>query len=1558
MALFNTLSPAMPGLKRPLQKDGDKKSTSSKKPKSESRLPPAPSSLIRQEVDFPRGGGSTLTPLEHQQVLREVKAEASAAKSARVERTEDLFIDGDAKKKVERQKLNRDRKNAEKKKSTSKAGSSSAARVAKNDEERPDRVEVLNYKRLATGTRMLCSVLAVHPLAIVLSLPDQLLGHVPITNISDIFTSRLEGAAEASEDEDESEEESDGGAVSTTQKAIKNVPELRELFAVGAWVVASVVSIHTSAANNTERGREGGEYEHESRKVELTLEPSLVNEGILPSDLSPGFLLPMTLKGREDHGYLVDTGIQGLSGFISFKDFDNRALHLGQVVYGSVLKVAENGKSVSATLKHAKVASSQLTVAPTIAGLMPGNLVKALVTASTSAGLNVKLFGLFDGTVTSFHLNPEQEYKVGQHVKARILWDIGAIGAEAGGSDERHINQRKFALSTAEHIVKMDVSGVSHKESHPIGTIVQAVILSTTEDWGLTCSIESTSSKGFTHISACSDSHVASLPSDTGPFRVKTKHQARVVGHSPTDNILQLSFQQSVLSKSFMRVSEVMIGEVIKCTIKSISLKSIILDINGAVDGVVFPLHFADIPLKKPEKKYKVGQSVRARVLKVDPDRNRIVLTLKKTLVQSDLAVVWSLQDARVGVVTHGTVGRILEGNAGPMAVLVDLFGHLRTYVPISEVLEAGSSSDSVRNSFFLGKCVKLRLTRVDYQTGKISASIKQASESYLKRLNVDAVQVGEIVKGRLAAVHQDVVVLELKPSNVRALIGLNALARERKTTVEELRVELTEGEMLENLKVLDKNAEKGIVILGGSASRLKTNDVDVKAGSILTAKVRGRDKNTIALHIGQNVRGRLHVCDCTDDYGSGEAKAASILPAEGSEVTVYCLNVRGTASKKADVSMRPSRLREGEEVTIRDDEIDELSQLQVGSKVRGFVKAMAEKGGLFVELGRNIVARIMIAELFDSYIKDWTGKFAIGQLVEGTITDVQPHQNKVEMSLRTEPGKPNKVKAVKESKAATSQSDINDLTVGDKVDAFVKNIAEYGLFLQIEDSTLSGLAHKSMISDDSGSADVLKAFTVGDRVKAKIMKVDKEKRKISFGLKPSLFDEEDFEEEDDEVQMEQDGDASEEEEEESGSEVADSDVEMDTSALLDEVDSDADNLLEVDSGSGEDDDSEGEESDEEESVDEEGSDELQSEDEDESEEEEQSVEIKKLAPALELAGGFSWSAGIDGGDSDSSSSSDESSDDERREVKKKSKSKKAAKKYQEDLTADLATKTPDSMQDFERLLLGSPNSSFLWIQYMSFQLQLGDVIKGREVARRALQVINFREEQEKFNIWIAMINLENTFGTDESLEEVYKEACSYNDDKKINLRFAEILERSEKMEKADEQWKRTTKKFGFSSKVWVEYHRFLLRTGRHDDARAMIPRSMQSLPKRKHVKTITACALNDFRIGDAERGRTIFEGLVDTYPKRLDIWWQYVDQETRSKNMPHVRDLFDRILSMKQSSKKVKSVLKKWLEVEKKNGDQAGERAVLERAKRFVEERAAMKEGEGDESGEEEEAD
>jgi len=163
----------------------------------------------------------------------------------------------------------------------------------------------------------------------------------------------------------------------------------------------------------------------------------------------------------------------------------------------------------------------------------------------------------------------------------------------------------------------------------------------------------------------------------------------------------------------------------------------------------------------------------------------------------------------------------------------------------------------------------------------------------------------------------------------------------------------------------------------------------------------------------------------------------------------------------------------------------------------------------------------------------------------------------------------------------------------------------------------------------------------------------------------------------------------------------------------------------------------------------------------------------------LELAAPLRWNVNLET-EPDRESSDEISSDEEDAPTRKRRKRKH---EIQHDLTTDLQTRTPQSSADFERLLLGSPNSSYLWVQFMAFQLQLSEVEKAREVGHRALKAINFREEQERLNVWIALLNLEVTYGTTASLETVFKEAARANDSKTIHWRLAILLDASQKHE-------------------------------------------------------------------------------------------------------------------------------------------------------------------------------
>ena len=68
-------------------------------------------------------------------------------------------------------------------------------------------------------------------------------------------------------------------------------------------------------------------------------------------------------------------------------------------------------------------------------------------------------------------------------------------------------------------------------------------------------------------------------------------------------------------------------------------------------------------------------------------------------------------------------------------------------------------------------------------------------------------------------------------------------------------------------------------------------------------------------------------------------------------------------------------------------------------------------------------------------------------------------------------------------------------------------------------------------------------------------------------------------------------------------------------------------------------------------------------------------------------------------------------------------------------------------------------------------------------------------------------------------------------------------------------------------------------------------------------VETISKFAQLEFKLGDAERGRTIFEGIMDSYPKRLDLWFIYIDMEIKQRNVEGVRALFERVLANRLSS-------------------------------------------------------
>ena len=114
----------------------------------------------------------------------------------------------------------------------------------------------------------------------------------------------------------------------------------------------------------------------------------------------------------------------------------------------------------------------------------------------------------------------------------------------------------------------------------------------------------------------------------------------------------------------------------------------------------------------------------------------------------------------------------------------------------------------------------------------------------------------------------------------------------------------------------------------------------------------------------------------------------------------------------------------------------------------------------------------------------------------------------------------------------------------------------------------------------------------------------------------------------------------------------------------------------------------------------------------------------------------------------------------------------------------------------------------------------------------------------------------------------------------------------------------------------------------------------------------ISKFGMLEFKSGQPENGRTMFEGIVTNYPKRMDIWSIYMDMEVKygGGNQVQARHLFERCLSLpdiNKKPKKMKLVFRKYMEFE----DSQGNTAKLDELRRRVEDYLEKQFNESDKS-------
>lgn len=157
--------------------------------------------------------------------------------------------------------------------------------------------------------------------------------------------------------------------------------------------------------------------------------------------------------------------------------------------------------------------------------------------------------------------------------------------------------------------------------------------------------------------------------------------------------------------------------------------------------------------------------------------------------------------------------------------------------------------------------------------------------------------------------------------------------------------------------------------------------------------------------------------------------------------------------SQMLELSLRDSRIG-------GDMEADSIPS--EGETVHGFVVS-TNKAGCFVRLSRCVEGRVILKELSDEFIPRPDEMFPPGRLVVGKVKSVK----------ELEPNKKNSLSAtvdldMRESVLLTSgkRVTLDDIELNGKYTGVVTRVESYGVFVRIDNSEISGLAHVSECSD------------------------------------------------------------------------------------------------------------------------------------------------------------------------------------------------------------------------------------------------------------------------------------------------------------------------------------------------------------------------------------------------------------------------------------------------------------------------------------------------------------
>ena len=181
-------------------------------------------------------------------------------------------------------------------------------------------------------------------------------------------------------------------------------------------------------------------------------------------------------------------------------------------------------------------------------------------------------------------------------------------------------------------------------------------------------------------------------------------------------------------------------------------------------------------------------------------------------------------------------------------------------------------------------------------------------------------------------------------------------------------------------------------------------------------------------------------------------------------------------------------RISLGLKQLMKDPWADAGEKYLAGGKYKGKVVGVVDYGA-FVELEQGIEGLVHVTEMsWSKKIQHPSKVVKVGDEVEVVVLDIKPSDRRVSLGMK---------QALPDPWLQTAEK----YPIGAVVSGKVRNIVEFGAFIEIEDG-FDGLVHVGDVSWTGRVKNPHEVFKKGEPVTAKVLKIDAENRRVSLGIK------------------------------------------------------------------------------------------------------------------------------------------------------------------------------------------------------------------------------------------------------------------------------------------------------------------------------------------------------------------------------------------------------------------------------------------------------------------------